>query len=111
MVNAVMLGAGNRGFDVYGDYALTGAGLRFRAVADRNPAKLERFGAMHGIPASARFLDWREAVQYAQTQQLEAAFVCLPDALQPGSLPEILEVAGEAEPRLRALVRELVTRI
>jgi purine-nucleoside phosphorylase len=37
--------------------------------------------------------------------------LCLPDALQPVSLPEILEVAAEAEPRLRALVRELVTRI
>ena len=37
--------------------------------------------------------------------------LCLPDALQPVSLPEILEVAGEAEPRLRALVSELVARI
>lgn len=77
-----MLGAGNRGFDVYARYALEDAsGLCFEAVADRSPAKLERFGAAHGIPVSARFLDWREAVKFAQSQQLEAAFVCLPDAL------------------------------
>lgn len=37
--------------------------------------------------------------------------LCLPDALQPVSLPEILEVAQESEPRLRTLVRELVARI
>lgn len=82
MVNAVMLGAGNRGFDVYGAYALKDAsGLRFRAVADSDPVKLERFGEAHDIPASAQFLDWRDAVRFAQGQRLEAAFVCLPDAL------------------------------
>jgi predicted dehydrogenase len=91
MVSAVMLGAGNRGSDVYGELALKGAGLRFVAVADRNPAKLERFGAMHGIPASAQFLDWRDAVAFAQTQQLESAFVCLPDALHEDASIACLE--------------------
>ncbi len=37
--------------------------------------------------------------------------ICLPDSLQPVSLPEILEVARESEPRLRELVRELVARL
>ena len=37
--------------------------------------------------------------------------LCLPDSLQPVSLPEILEVARESEPKVRALVRELVARI
>ncbi len=91
MVSAVMLGAGNRGLDVYGKLALEGAGLRFAAVADRNPLILERFGAMHGIPASARFLDWCEAVRFAQVQQLEAAFVCLPDALHEDAAVLCLE--------------------
>ncbi len=91
-MNAVMLGAGNRGFDVYGRYALEHAsGLCFVAVADRNPAKLERFGAAHNIPVSARFLDWREAVRFAQDQQLEAAFVCLPDALHDDAAIACLE--------------------
>ncbi len=37
--------------------------------------------------------------------------LCLPDALKPVSLPEILEVAREAEKKLRQLVREVVARI
>lgn len=34
--------------------------------------------------------------------------MCLPDALEEASLPEILKVAGEAEPKLRTLVRRVV---
>ncbi|HEY2786633.1 MAG TPA: purine-nucleoside phosphorylase [Fimbriiglobus sp.] len=34
--------------------------------------------------------------------------MCLPDALHPVSLAEILQTAGEAEPRLRTLVRRVV---
>ena len=86
-----MLGAGNRGFDVYGRHALEGAGLRFQAVADSDPVKLERFGAAHGIPVAARFSIWRDAVIFAQTQRLEAAFVCLPDALHEDAAIACLE--------------------
>ncbi len=34
--------------------------------------------------------------------------VCLPDALEPVSLPEIIATANEAEPKLRLLVRRVV---
>jgi purine-nucleoside phosphorylase len=34
--------------------------------------------------------------------------MCLADSLQPVSLPEIIHTAGEAEPKLRALVRRIV---
>ena len=36
---------------------------------------------------------------------------CLPDALEPASLPKILAVAGKAEPRLTALVRGVLERL
>jgi len=36
---------------------------------------------------------------------------CLPDHLQPASLPAILQVAGETAPRLMRLVTEVVTRL
>lgn len=36
---------------------------------------------------------------------------CLPDALEPASVEQILSVAGEAEPRLAAVVRGVVTRL
>jgi purine-nucleoside phosphorylase len=37
--------------------------------------------------------------------------VCLPDALEPVSLPEIIQTATEAEPQLRALVRRIVAEL
>lgn len=37
--------------------------------------------------------------------------MCLPDALKPVSLPEILAVAAEAEKKLRVLVRRVVERM
>jgi purine-nucleoside phosphorylase len=36
---------------------------------------------------------------------------CLPDALEPVSLPEIIKTANEAEPKLRALVRRVVVEL
>lgn len=74
-----MLGAGNRGFDVYGRWALSHPDeLEFIAVADADSAKLERFGAAHGIAPEMRFSDWRAALQNCDA---DAVFVCLPDAL------------------------------
>jgi predicted dehydrogenase len=84
-VQAIMLGAGNRGFDVYGRWALEHPDqLEFIAVADRNEDKLERFGAAHGIPAERRFTDWRAAldgVRPVSPSSHLATFVCLPDTL------------------------------
>ena len=37
--------------------------------------------------------------------------MCLPDALEPVSLKEILVVAGEAEKKLRVLVRRVLERM
>lgn len=37
--------------------------------------------------------------------------MCLADSLQPVSLPEIIHTAGEAEPKLRALVRRIVAEL
>ena len=37
--------------------------------------------------------------------------MCLPETLEPASLPKILAVAGEAEPRLTALVEGVIARL
>jgi purine-nucleoside phosphorylase len=37
--------------------------------------------------------------------------VCLPDALEPVSLPDIIKTANEAEPNLRTLVRKVVAEL
>jgi predicted dehydrogenase len=78
-LTALMLGAGNRGFDVYGRWALSHPNeLKFVAVADADPSRLERFGAAHDIGPEAQFSDWRAALEDCSA---DAVFVCLPDAL------------------------------
>ena len=37
--------------------------------------------------------------------------LCLPDSLQPVSLPEIIHTANETEPKLRRLVKEVIARM
>lgn len=36
--------------------------------------------------------------------------MCLADALKPASVEEIIAIAGEAEPKLRTLVRETIAQ-
>jgi purine-nucleoside phosphorylase len=36
---------------------------------------------------------------------------CLPDALKPASVEQIIRVAGEAEPRLTLLIKNVVARL
>ncbi len=36
---------------------------------------------------------------------------CLPDALKPASVEEIIRVAGEAEPKLTSLIKSVVARM
>lgn len=80
-LEAIMLGAGNRGFDVYGKFALEHPDqLKFVAVADADPAKLKRFGDAHHIPLELRISSWQDAVQMYANQNM-AAFICLPDSL------------------------------
>jgi purine-nucleoside phosphorylase len=37
--------------------------------------------------------------------------VCLPDALEPVSIPDIIATANEAEKKLRVLVRRVVEQV
>lgn len=63
-VDAVLVGAGNRGYRAYGRIAheLLSDKLRFVAVAEPDEARRERFGAEHGIPPERRFHTWEELV-------------------------------------------------
>lgn len=92
-----MLGAGNRGFDVYGKFALEHPEqLKFVAVADADPAKLMRFGNAHNIPLESHFSSWEALIgnvgahSHAPLQSM-AAFVCLPDALHESAAIKTLE--------------------
>jgi predicted dehydrogenase len=83
-LEAVLLGAGNRGRDVFGRFALAHPDqLKFVAVADPDPAKLERFGAEHGIPAEHRFSSWESLLDHPKLAP--ALFDALPDVLHETS--------------------------
>jgi predicted dehydrogenase len=60
-IDAVMVGAGNRGHFVYGAYALRHPeNVRFVAVAEPDEGRRLRFAAAHGIPAERQFSSWEE---------------------------------------------------
>jgi predicted dehydrogenase len=75
----VLFGAGLRGHDVYGAYALRHPErLRFVAVADPSEARRLRFCRRHGIPPSQAFAAAEDLL--ARGRLAEASFVCTPDA-------------------------------
>lgn len=77
-VTAVMLGAGNRGGDVYGAWALAHPeALRVVAVAEPDELKRAKFAAAHGIPAERQFERWQDLL--ARPKLAGAAIVALPD--------------------------------
>lgn len=89
-LEAVLLGAGNRGRDAFGRFALEHPEtLRFVAVADPDPARLERFGLEHGIPEALRFASWESLL--AQPRIAPALFLTLPDVLHERSAIRALE--------------------
>lgn len=89
-LEAVLIGAGNRGRDVFGRFALENPEvLKFVAVADPDPAKLERFGVEHGIPTGRRFSSWESLLD--QPKLAPALFDTLPDVLHEQSAVRALE--------------------
>ncbi len=66
-VDAVILGAGNRGYRAYGRIAREHLRdhLRLVAVAEPDDARRERFAAEHEIPPRRRFRTWEDLVAAA----------------------------------------------
>ena len=59
----LLFGAGNRGADAYGSYALRHPNeVRFIAVADPDPARREAFSQAHAIPPEQQFDSWQSAL-------------------------------------------------
>jgi predicted dehydrogenase len=66
-VEAILIGAGSRGRDTYGAYALAHPGqLRFVAVAEPQPIRRGRFAEAHGIPPARQFETWQDLVGTGQ---------------------------------------------
>ncbi len=76
--NAVMVGAGNRGAEAYGRFALAHPWLfRFVAVADPDGTRRGRFADAHAIAPDRSHADWRELLGSVGPEDL--VFICSPD--------------------------------
>lgn len=79
-LTAILIGAGNRGHDAYGAYALAHPDeIRFVAVAEPNDIRRARFGQAHGIAAERQFRTWEDLLAVGKIA--DAALVCTLDRL------------------------------
>lgn len=79
-LEAVLIGAGQRGAHSYAPYALQHPGeLRFIAVAEPLRDRRERFARLHNIPPERSFTTWEELLAHPAMGQ--AAIIATQDAL------------------------------
>lgn len=79
-ITAALLGAGQRGMDCYGQYALDHPGaIQFTAVAESNPARLQKFGEAHRIDPGKRFTTWNQLLE--QPQLADVILICTQDKM------------------------------
>ncbi|GAB4467791.1 MAG: hypothetical protein Kow00124_01170 [Anaerolineae bacterium] len=82
-ITAVLVGAGNRGTDAYGKWAIAHPDqLQIVAVAEPNDLRRERLAAQHAIPASHRFHSWEEL--FAHPPLARAAIITTQDQMHTG---------------------------
>jgi len=79
-IQAVLIGAGQRGMDAYGPYALQHPDeLDFVAVAEPDPGRRSRFAAQHNIPPESQFESWEPLLVKPRFGQ--AAMICTQDQM------------------------------
>ena len=85
-IAAIMIGAGQRGADVYGEYALRNPErIRFVAVAEPDAERRQRFAEQHNIPLENQYKSWETLLEQPHPstgsgQRFgQAAFVCTQD--------------------------------
>jgi predicted dehydrogenase len=82
-VEAILIGAGNRGAEVYGQWALQHPDqLRIIAVAEPMQTRREAAARQHGIPAAQQFATWEDLL--AQPQMARAAIITTQDQMHTG---------------------------
>ncbi len=79
-IEAVLIGAGNRGAEVYGQWALRHPDrLKIIAVAEPLDARREQVAAEHRIPPERRFLTWEDLL--ARPRMARAAIITTQDQM------------------------------
>lgn len=89
-LTGVMIGAGERGYGVYGAYALAHSDdVCFVAVAEPNDERRARFAEAHDIPYKWRFESWEDLFQGEVIA--DAAFICTMDTMHAAPAVAALE--------------------
>jgi len=79
-IQAVLIGAGQRGTDAYGSYALEHPDeINFIAVAEPDRDRRERFSRLHNISVENQFTSWEPMLDKPRFGQ--AALVCTQDQM------------------------------
>jgi predicted dehydrogenase len=82
IVTAVLIGAGNRGKDIYGSYAIQHPeDLKFVAVAEPNPTRKKQFAEAHNIPYSRQFDSWEQLLALNVGKIADTAFITTQDQM------------------------------
>ena len=80
LTDAILIGAGQRGADVYGRFALENpTQIRFRAVSDPDPIRRQHFADDHDLSDDQQFASWESLLD--QPQMGQVAVICTPDRL------------------------------
>jgi predicted dehydrogenase len=83
-ITALLIGAGDRGMNTYGPYALNHPQeLQFIAVAEPNETRRERFAQAHRIPKDRCFVSWESAI--AQGKIADVVINCTQDKMDYAS--------------------------
>jgi len=89
-IEAVIIGAGQRGYHAYGPYALEHPDeIRFTAVVEPHEGRRQRFAKAHAIPAERQFRGWEEL--YARGQIADVLVNCTLDRMHLDSTLPALE--------------------
>ena len=81
-ITAVLIGAGTRGKDAYGTYALNHPKrLKFVAIADLDPVKRIKFQKDHKISNEFVFSSWEDLLSDKNGKLAQIAFICTPDRM------------------------------
>jgi predicted dehydrogenase len=89
-IAAILVGAGYRGTETYGAFALRNPNkLKFIAVAEPRKAWRENFARLHCIPPRNCYKTWEELLR--NKQFAPAAFICTPDQMHTGPAISALE--------------------
>lgn len=79
-IQAVLIGAGQRGMEAYGPYALRHPDeLSFIAVAEPNPDRRAKFATQHNINKEMQFESWEKLLELPRLGQ--AALICTQDQM------------------------------